>query len=60
MAADEDRRDACAAGSQQEQRSSQISLHGRHRDVFRDCIGSIIQSLAEFGAKVCVNKMHAL
>uniref|UniRef100_A0A8C1GAZ0 MAP3K12-binding inhibitory protein 1-like n=1 Tax=Cyprinus carpio TaxID=7962 RepID=A0A8C1GAZ0_CYPCA len=52
MAADEDRRDACAAGSQQEQRSSQISLHGRHRDVFRDCIGSIIQSLAEFGAKL--------
>uniref|UniRef100_A0A8C1G9S6 MAP3K12-binding inhibitory protein 1-like n=1 Tax=Cyprinus carpio TaxID=7962 RepID=A0A8C1G9S6_CYPCA len=54
MAADEDRRDACAAGSQQEQRSSQISLHGRHRDVFRDCIGSIIQSLAEFGAKLKV------
>ncbi|XP_018976918.1 MAP3K12-binding inhibitory protein 1-like isoform X5 [Cyprinus carpio] len=52
MAADEDRRDACAAARQQEQRSSQISLHGRHRDVFRDCIGSIIQSLAEFGAKL--------
>ncbi|KAL0170400.1 hypothetical protein M9458_034996, partial [Cirrhinus mrigala] len=50
MAADGDRRDACAA-SKQEQRSNQISHHGRHRDVFSDCIGSIIQSLAEFGAK---------
>ncbi|XP_026141705.1 MAP3K12-binding inhibitory protein 1 [Carassius auratus] len=50
MAAEGDRRDACAAGSKQEQRSS----HGRHRDVFRDCVGSIIQSLAEFGAKLKV------
>ncbi|XP_073683092.1 MAP3K12-binding inhibitory protein 1 isoform X2 [Garra rufa] len=53
MAADGDRRDACAS-SKQEQRSKQISHHGKHRDVFRDCIGSIIQSLAEFGAKLKV------
>ncbi|XP_050989994.1 MAP3K12-binding inhibitory protein 1 isoform X1 [Labeo rohita] len=53
MAANGDRRDACAA-SKQEQRSNQISHHGRHRDVFRDCIGSIIQSLAELGAKLKV------
>lgn len=59
MAADGDRRDA-RAGGKQEQRSSQSSHHGAHRDVFRDCIGSIIQSLAEFGAKVCAYKMHVL
>ncbi|XP_043118166.1 MAP3K12-binding inhibitory protein 1 [Puntigrus tetrazona] len=53
MAADGDRRDA-RAGSKQERRSSQMSRHGAHRDVFRDCAGSIIQSLAEFGAKLKV------
>ncbi|XP_026085196.1 MAP3K12-binding inhibitory protein 1 [Carassius auratus] len=53
MAADGDGRDVCAE-SKQEQRSSQISHHGRPRDVFRDCVGSIIQSLAEFGAKLKV------
>ncbi len=56
MAADGDRRDA-RAGSKQEQRSSQSSHHGAHRDVFRDCIGSIIQSLSEFGAKVCARAL---
>ncbi|KAK9960199.1 hypothetical protein ABG768_010274 [Culter alburnus] len=53
MAADGERRDA-RAESKQEKRSNQISHHGGHRDVFKDCIGSIMESLAELGAKLKV------
>ncbi|KAG1972345.1 MAP3K12-binding inhibitory protein 1 [Pimephales promelas] len=55
MAADGERRNA-RAESKQEQRSSQISHHGGHRGVFKDCIGSIIESLAELGAKLKVGE----
>lgn len=51
MAADGERRDS-RAESKQEKRSN----HGGHRDVLKDCVGSIIESLAELGAKVCANR----
>ncbi|XP_067311512.1 MAP3K12-binding inhibitory protein 1 isoform X2 [Pseudorasbora parva] len=53
MAADGERRDAHAE-SKQEHRRNQISHQGGHRDIFRDCIGSIVESLAELGAKLKV------
>lgn len=56
MAADGERRDACAA-SKQEQSRSQISRHARQKEAFRDSVASILESLAELGAKVCL-KAH--
>ncbi|NP_001243108.1 MAP3K12-binding inhibitory protein 1 [Danio rerio] len=54
MAADGERRGACAA-SKQEQSRSQISLHARQRDAFRDCVASIVDSLAELGVKLKID-----
>ncbi|XP_056333726.1 MAP3K12-binding inhibitory protein 1 [Danio aesculapii] len=51
MAADGERRGACAA-SKQEQSRSQISHHARQMDAFRDCVTSIVESLADLGAKL--------
>lgn len=46
-------RDALCAGSKQKQPGEQISHDTGH--LFKECVVSILDSLAEFGTKVCVN-----
>ncbi|TRY91780.1 hypothetical protein DNTS_023739 [Danionella cerebrum] len=55
MAADGERRGPCAGGKQ-EPSCSQNSLLAEHRDHFRECIGSVTESLAEIGDKLQLNK----
>lgn len=57
MAANRERAALCA-GSKQKQPGEHIS-HGTGH-VFKECVGSVLDSLAEFGTKVCVNNACAL